>query len=204
MKPYYEHAGVTIYHGDCLEVLPTLGTFDLLLTDPPYGLGNKMQGGTWGAAQKYGQLRSWDVKPNAEMIGVLLNKCGIAIIWGGNYFALTPSRCWLSWSKSNAIDTMADFELAWTNLDRPSKEWRGPVATHTHGHPTQKPEALMRWCFKFAPDATSVLDPFMGSGTTLVAAKRLGRRAVGIEREEKYCEIAAERLSQESLPLEMP
>jgi DNA modification methylase len=98
---------------------------------------------------------------------------------------------------------MASMELAWTNLDKPAKEWRGPVSTHDTGHPTQKPEALMLWCLQQVPSAQTVFDPFMGSGTTLFAAKRLGKQCVGIEREERYAEIAARRLQQEALPLDM-
>ena len=91
---------------------------------------------------------------------------------------------------------MAGAELAWTNFDMPCKAIDLPVGKHDTGHPTQKPLALMRWCLSFVPDATTILDPFMGSGTTLVAAKLEGRRAIGIEISEKYCEIAAERLRQ--------
>ena len=196
MKPYYEQDGITIYHGDCADVLSQLPTFDLLLTDPPYGLGKRMSGGTWGREERYGDMWRWDVVPDAELLNKCIAAARDAIVWGGNYFSLPPSRCWLSWSKTNALKTMAKIELAWTTFDRPAMEWRGPVAVHEHGHPTQKPEALMLWCLGISGNPASVLDPFMGSGTTLVAAKRLGKTATGIEREEKYCEIAAKRLSQ--------
>ena len=210
MKPYYDDGkGIVIYHGDCLRVLDHLAPhygerpFDLLLTDPPYGLGDKMQGGTWGAAQKYRELRTWDDAPTGGEVLLLAKICRNAVVWGGNYFGLPAARCWLSWSKTNAVQTMASMELAWTTLDKPAKEWRGPVSTHDTGHPTQKPEALMNWCLQLAEPTRTVFDPFMGSGTTLVAAKRLGKSCVGIEREERYCEIAAKRLAQEALPLEM-
>ena len=94
---------------------------------------------------------------------------------------------------------MASAEIAWTNFDKPIKTFRGKVGEHTYGHPTQKPEELFRWCLSFAPDAKTIFDPFMGSGTTLVAARLEGRRAVGVELEERYCEIAAKRLSQQVL-----
>ena len=209
MKPYYEHAGITIYHGDCLSVMGQLAPhfgerpFDLLLTDPPYGLGKRMSGGTWGREERYGEMWKWDVAPSEGTVMTFVKTAKQAIVWGGNYFSMPAARCWLSWSKTNAVQTMASMELAWTTLDKPAKEWRGPVSTHDTGHPTQKPEALMYWCLSLAEPVTTVFDPYMGSGTTLVVAKRLGKSCVGIEREERYCEIAAKRLQQEALPLEV-
>lgn len=209
MKPYYEHAGVTIYHGDCRYVLekfaPHYGEkcFDLLLTDPPYGLGKRLAGGTWGA--KYAGGLSWDSSAPDMTAAVKVSRH--AIVWGGNYFALPPSRCWLVWRKPDAVRTMADVDLAWTSFDLPSRCITYSIAAtnaERNGHPTQKPEAVMLWALTQAPqDVRTVLDPFMGSGTTLVAAKRLGKSCVGIEREERYCEIAARRLQQEALPLEV-
>lgn len=199
MKPYYQDNAVTLYHGDCREIVPTLGKFDLLLTDPPYGLGNRMQGGTWGGSAKYDKMREWDVE--APSIDFLLSLKIPSIVWGGNYFQVPLSRCWLTWSKINVVPTMASMELAWTNFDKPAKEWRGPVGNHSLGHPTQKPLELMRWCIGFAPDAQIILDPFAGSGTTGRAAKDLGRKCTMIEREENYCEIAAKRMAQEVLAL---
>ena len=196
MKPYYQDSSVTIYHGDCREIVPSLGRFDLLLTDPPYGIGALMKGGTWGGSQKYDKMRELDTSaPSLDFLIAL----GIpSIIWGGNYFGLPPSRCWLSWSKINVVPTMASMELAWTNLDKPAKEFRAPVGVHDLGHPTQKPESLMQWCLGIAGESAGViLDPFAGSGTTGRAAKDLGRKAVLIEQEEAYCEIAARRMCQE-------
>jgi len=198
MKPYYEDGACTIYHGDCREVLPTLDKVDLVLTDPPYGIGSLMQGGTdtghWGALS---QVNPWDMEtPSLDLI---LEMPAILIIWGGNYFDLPPCRGVLAWRKLNAVPTQADFEMAWTTLDMPAKMFshNSGAAMDRHGHPTEKPTGLMRWCMGFAPDAQTVLDPFMGSGTTLRAAKDLGRKAIGIELEEKYCEIAVKRLQQE-------
>jgi DNA modification methylase len=119
----------------------------------------------------------------------------------------------LVWDKDNGTNDYADCEIAWTNLEKPIRKltfrWHGMLTEpgcpkEYRDHPTQKPEPVMRWALLQAPDSVrTVLDPFMGSGTTLVACKRLGRVAVGIEREERYCEIAAERLRQEALPLEV-
>ena len=194
MKPYYEDGQITIYYGDCREILPTLGPVDLVLTDPPYGIGALMHGGKdtghWGLLS---QGNPWDMEKPA--LDLILGMSAVLIIWGGNYFDLPPCRGTLAWRKSNALPTQADFEMAWTTLDMPAKMFTNRVNWH-HAHPTEKPVALMRWCIEFVPDATSILDPFMGSGTTLRAAKDLGRRAIGIEIEERYCEIAAKRLSQ--------
>lgn len=198
-KPYYDDpkAGIVIYHGDCREILPHLGRFDLLLTDPPYGLGSKWSGGTWASNPIYDAAFDWDAAPvEQSLLDSCIAKAERSIVWGGNYYALPPSRCWLSWLKSSRMATMADFELAWTNLDRPAKafdEARNPDGRREH--PTQKPLSLMRWCLGLATVAT-VVDPFMGSGTTLRAAKDAGIRAVGIDRVESYCAIAARRLAQ--------
>lgn len=199
--PYYDRDGITIYNADCRDVLPHLPKFDLLLTDPPYGHGVRWQGGTWGSAEMYKDAMKWDQStPSEDVINMAVQLGKNGIIWGGNYFQLPPSRCWLSWEKSARMDTLADFELAWTSFDRPAKamrEDRNPDGKRKH--PTQKPLSLMRWCLSFAPDAQTVLDPFIGSGTTLVAAKLEGRRAVGIEINRDYCDIAVERLRQNTL-----
>lgn len=212
MRPYYEQSGITIYHGDCREVADLWRglraySFDLTLTDPPYGHGDKWSGGTWAADPMYADAMRWDAEtvPDGDLIEVL-TFAPFAVVWGGNYYRMPPSRCWLAWIKSSQMQTMADFELAWTNFDRPSKmlrENRNPDGKRRH--PTQKPESVMRWAIHQTPEPVRKLfDPFMGSGTSLVAAKRLGIAAVGVELEEQYCEIAARRLQQEALPLEVP
>ena len=196
-KPYYQDEHVTLYCGDCREILPELGTFDLLLTDPPYGLGNRLQGGTWGGSEKYDVMRTWDQEtPSQETMDAVRCAGQSAIIWGGNYFALPPARCVLIWDKSNAVPTMASAELAWTSLDIPVRTFRGQVGKHNSGHATEKPVALFCFCLGFVPDAKTILDPFAGSCTTGVAAKLEGRHATLIEISERYCEIGAERLRQ--------
>ena len=215
LKPYFQEDGITIYHGDCREVLPDLNKFDLLLTDPPYGIGadrnlraNKQHGKALAPSRDYGTPTcSWDHEPaSTEMLSFMLSKSDWGIIWGGNYFDLPPMRGWLVWDKCNGTNGYADCELAWTDLEQAVRlkryQWMGMLQEHMERkeeryHPTQKPEELMRWAIRQAPqDCQLVCDPFMGSGTTLRAAKDLGRRAIGIEIEEKYCEIAAKRLAQ--------
>jgi len=218
MKPYYEQDGITIYHGDCREILPALGAFDLLLTDPPYGVSESRHNATHGdrsnlaAAVDYGDAE-WDDVPAHEALAVARNLCKNQIVFGGNYYHLPPSSCWLVWDKDNTGD-FADCELAWTNLKKAVRKltyrWNGMLQQpgrpkEQRQHPTQKPEPVMVWALGHAPqDVRTVLDPFMGSGTTLVACKRLGKAATGIELDERYCEIAANRLSQGALALEMP
>src|SRR6185312_9884945 len=187
--------GVTVYLGDCREILPALPPVDAVVTDPPYGIGEKMQGGTWGAAEKYADFRRWDVAPSAENLSLLRAKAQSVVLWGGNYFDAPAARCWLIWDKLNAVRTMADCELAWTNLDKPAKRFRSPVGVHEWGHPTEKPLPLMSWCIdQLPPPATLILDPFMGAGTTGVAAVKLGRKFIGIEIEPKYFDIARKRI----------
>lgn len=199
-KPYYQDSAVTLYHGDCRQVLPFLGHFDLLLTDPPYGIGSLMRGGKdtghWNALS---QGNDWDMEP--PDLAPCLAMAAQSIVWGGNYFPLPPARCVLAWRKLNAVQTQAAFELAWTSLDMPAKMFSSASggAMKRYGHPTEKPLALMQWCIQLADEAASILDPFAGSGTTGRAAKDLGKQATLIEREERYCEVAAKRMLQEVL-----
>ncbi len=220
MKPYYEHAGITIYHGDCREVLPTLPKVDLVLTDPPYGIGADVgqmaragfqHGKALAPSRDYG-ASDWDSAPApADCIEAMRLGSFDQIIFGGNFFALPPSRGWLVWDKCNGDNDYADCELAWTSFDKPIRRlqwrWHGMLREGNEGrwHPTQKPLGVMAWALSYAPQTPDiVLDPWMGSGTTLVAAKRAGLPAIGIEIEERYCEIAAKRLSQEVFEFDAP
>lgn len=212
-KPYYDKDGITIYCGDCRDILPLLPKVDLVLTDPPYGIGqdkgrsttvNRTGFAAGGFAHRAQYQGEWDnVKP--ESMARVIESGKSAIVWGGNYFAHDlPETChWLVWDKQNTMPTFSDCELAWTNLPLKSVKMlrlngNGLMAEETQrDHPTQKPLKLMTWCLQRVPNAQTILDPFMGSGTTLVAAKALGRKCIGIEREERYCAIAVQRLSQE-------
>lgn len=217
MKPYYQDDYCTIYNGDCREILPDLPSVDLVLTDPPYGLGERWQGGTWGANPIYAEARKWDLLIPEEDLWNIIKKGTNSIIWGGNYYpSMLPCRGMLAWVKNPPMETMADFEYAWTTFDRPAKLFTCPRNPDgKREHPTQKPLELMRWCINMAGNPykldtgayadretiDTILDPFMGSGTTLRAAKDFRRNAIGIEISEKYCEISARKLSQEVLAL---
>ena len=188
----------TLYCGDCRDVLPTLGKVDAVITDPPYGLAEKLQGGTWGK-QFEGVSKDWDAKP-WEPTSEFLEIAKTYVIWGGNYFNLPPSRCWLIHDKTIRGMTFADAEMAWTNLDKNTRVLsylvpRGFVGEERQ-HPTQKPIRLMHWCVEQAGNPETILDPFMGSGTTGVAAIQLGRKFIGIERDPAYFAIACKRIEQ--------
>ena len=205
-KPYYRDDACTIYLGDCRDILPLLPKVDLVLTDPPYGIGHdgKTKSTSNHGGHKGYEFLGWDkLPPTDETLRLALGAGADAVFWGANYFpqVFSASPGWFLWDKGQRID-QADGELAFSTRRGPLRIFtlnRVALAQDGAVHPTQKPEALMRWCLNFFPDAATILDPFMGSGTTLRAAKDLGRKAIGIELEEKYCEIAIKRLRQEVL-----
>lgn len=190
-----------IITGDCLEVMRDWpdGCVDLVLTDPPYGIGTGKQpvgrnGLVWGEQE-------WDKQPvSQQLLDYVRMKGRWQIIWGGNYYAMPPSRCWLMWDKKQPQEwySTAHFELAWTNLDKNSHAFRkSQVEAYSRmnkQHPSQKPIDLIEWCIQEAPVTDIILDPFCGSGTTCVAAKKLGRRYIGIDISSEYCDIARKRL----------
>jgi DNA modification methylase len=206
-KPYFENNGITIYHADCRQLMLLLPKFDLLLTDPPYGKKYaRGKNGIGGGARFNRHDVDWDTVPDRCVFESIIKIATSFIIWGVNHFisdVFQPTNCMLFWDKMNGANVYADGELAWTNLTITTrcfrKQWMGNNISEDIFHPTQKPLALMRWCLSLVPNASSVVDPFMGSGTTLLAAKLEGRVAVGIEKSERYCEIAAKRLSQQVL-----
>jgi DNA modification methylase len=200
--PFYEQDGITIYHGDCAQILPFLDPVDLLLTDPPYGIGIAKN----PVRQKHEKAEWDDSPPPRYIIEMAMSIADKAIIWGGNYFQLPPSRKFLVWDKQQPEDfSLAMAEQAWCSFDGNAKIFTRRVVGYTKQHPTQKPTDLIAWCIRQAGEVSTILDPFMGSGTTLVAAKNMGKRAIGIERELKYCKIAVERLAQQTLfQLEQP
>lgn len=217
MEPYYQADGITLFYGDATHVVPRLGTFGLLLTDPPYGINHDRDKGasSVGRRSNLGPAKAWDVKrwdkapPERWVLEMMVNRADHSIIWGGNFMQLPPSPGWLVWDKDNTGD-FADAELAWTNIDMPVRKltyrWNGMIQQdmknkETKWHPAQKPLALMRWCIGHAAGTTSILDPYCGSGSTLIAARDLGIQAVGIESDKDYCDVVVERLKERVLPL---
>ena len=187
----------TLYLGDCREILPTLSGVDAVVTDPPYGIGitrsNRL------AVSRGLGGKKWDDEP-ADMSWLV--PMGVpAIVWGGNYFDLPPTRAPLVWDKNNAGRDFADFEMAWSNLDMVARRivFRPMNMDGGKEHPTQKPVQVMKWCINFLPDAVTILDPFMGSGTTGVACVKLGRKFIGIEIDPTYFEIAVKRIGAAQL-----
>lgn len=192
----------TLYLGDCMDILPTLERVDAVITDPPYGIkrdGKPKSTSSHGGHKGY-EFLGWDKgRPSSAVFEAIRQVSGVQIIWGGNYFAdlLPATSKWLFWDKGQRID-QADGELAWTSLEGAMRVYllnRAAIAQDGAVHPTQKPVRLMEWCIDQCTNKPrTVLDPFMGSGTTGVAAVHMGRKFIGIEREPKYFEIACKRI----------
>ena len=197
----------TLYLGDCLEILPSLGKVDAVVTDPPYGIGETNE-----RAQSRGKLArpvdyghfEWDSAACSPLqVQAMRDASDWQIIFGGNYFELPPTSCWLIWDKQNGSNDFADCELAWTNLNKAVRRiywrWNGMIrkGSDIREHPTQKPVGVMEWCIGHLPDSDGVIcDPFMGSGTTGVACAKMGRKFIGIELEPKYFDIACKRIEE--------
>ena len=195
-----------LYLADCKDVIPKLGHFDALVTDPPYGLG---EGGKMGNpkrrsklanADKYAEF-SWDDERDDAAVAAAQQITDHHVIWGGNYYDLGPCRGYLVWNKLNSGD-FADCELAWTNLNQAVRKvdllWNGMIRAEKHierVHPTQKPVGVMQFCINQLPTvAHTIFDPFMGSGTTGVACVQADKAFVGIEREAAYFDMACQRI----------
>jgi DNA modification methylase len=199
--------------GDCREILPTLGKVDAVVTDPPYGIGaDKGKAGAMPfkggkpVERQYYPDNNWDnSRPEREIFDAIRCVADVQIIWGGNYFAdyLPAMGRWLWWDKCQTMPSYGDGELAWTNLSGTTPK-KFTLANNKlfaqrveRFHPTQKPDEVMKWCIEMLPNGVlSVCDPFMGSGTTGVAAVKLGKSFIGIEREPSYFDIACRRIEQ--------
>jgi len=198
--------GQRLILGDCLEIMPGLEKVDAVVTDPPYGISYaRGTGGKGKHVRRNDKAIAGDDSP-FDPAPWLQWPC---ILWGANHYAARlPQGRWLAWNKLGALEPWDDFcdvEFAWQNkraADRIfSLLWKGICQAEKHrggarAHPTQKPVALMEWCLAFLPDAETILDPFMGSGTTLVACQKLGRHGIGIEIDEDYFDIACKRVEE--------
>ena len=188
-----EIGNATLYRGDCREVLPTLPKFDLVLTDPPYGIGFAAQPTKWSRDNVARESEEWD--DDAPDVMPIIAKGRLAMVWGGNHFKLPLSRGWLSWVKPPGLPSYGTTELCWTNIAMPCRHLSCERCNgDKEQHPTQKPIRLIQWCLSFAPKAKTVCDPFMGSGTTGVACAEMGLQFTGLEREQKYFDIACRRI----------
>ena len=214
MTPYFQDDAVTIYHGDCREIVPGLGRFDLLLTDPPYGIGRDRGMGGKGKAglcprkpKRY--EGGWDNERPVDALLLALGAAATCIVWGGNYYTdVLPQRAkWLVWDKERPDDLdQATCELAWTNCVKGVRRfrhlWNGFQKASEQGqslHPTQKPVALFMWTLglRWLQGVRTVLDPYMGSGPCGVACARLGLGYIGIERDATHFETARKRIEAE-------
>lgn len=221
-KCYYSTDNGVLLHGDCAAIMPELEQMDLVLTDPPYGIKVGGARGKIGGARgikgrkkkfhpkEYGECL-WDKsRPTQKIFDMMLSISKHQIIFGGNYFIdyLQPTPCFLVWDKKNGNSFFADCELAWTSFSSATRiikyRWNGCMqeTPETRYHPTQKPVGLFLWILdKYSKSGDSILDPFLGSGTTAIACERLNYKWIGIEKEEKYCEVATQRIENEAKQL---
>lgn len=208
MEPTFEAEGIRLYLGDSSQVLDHIGRVDAILTDPPFGIGeaagkNKSRS-KLAVAQDFGD-DDWDDEPiSQDLIQKMLDMSKYQAIFGGNFYSLPPTSCWCVWDKENFTSDFADCELCWTNLKKAVRilrlrsagmirDWNEPRI-----HPCQKPIKVMRWVLDHLPDdVKTVCDPFMGVATTGLACIHKGLDFIGIEREEKYFDLAVARIQEE-------
>jgi DNA modification methylase len=211
MTPYFETESGKLYHGKCEDILPHLPVYDLLLTDPPYGIGikNKVGGKNLAESKDYGDHNRWDEKPpSPEVFALMFGRSKEQIIFGGNYFieCLTNSSCWIVWDKDNS-GNFADCELAWTSFKSAVRKikfrWNGMLqeyggkAKEKRYHPTQKPVNLFTQILEmYSEKGQTVLDCYAGSGTTALACMKMSRNWALIEEQEKYCEVIQQRIEK--------
>ena len=212
-KIYYQDSETVIYCGDAMEIAPLLPRGELLLTDPPYGIGEDSETQRSRAhladPTDYGDYH-WDKKISRELLYAAMNTAKNQAIFGGNYYAdwLPASSCWLVWDKDNSGD-FADCELVWTSFPTAVRKfkwrWNGFIQQdmkhkERRVHPTQKPTALIEWIIThYTQPGDLVIDTFGGSGTTNYCAKKLGRKSISIEINPDYCKIEADRLASVSV-----
>jgi len=206
IKDKIETERYTLYLGDCLEVLPTLGKVDAVVTDPPYGI-NYSHGGSSGVLAKTTRFVGVKVNGDNKQFDPSAWLRWPCAIWGANNFndKLPSGKRWLIWDKRDGLPSndLSDCEMAFTSIDGTDRlfscRWMGMLKDAERGqerlHPMQKPVVVMEWCIGMF-DADTILDPFMGSGSTGVACMKLNRRFIGIEIDPTYFAIAAKRIAK--------
>ena len=208
-EPYYQDEAVQIFHGDCRDILPSIGKVDLVLTDPPYGRRITKKDNQFGSATHKSYRATgekWDdVAPSQEVFTEIFRVSKRQIIFGGNYFGLPASEKWLVWDKTagmNFDNPFSKCELAWTNMSgiidiyRFAQQGFVKDTADKRFHPTQKPTELFVEIIKDMLPIDVVLDPFLGSGTTAIACERMGIDYIGIEISPEYCDIARKRVQE--------
>ena len=211
---YYHEPGppdIKIYLGDCLEIMPLLPKVDLVVTDPPFGMGNFVQtsGRIMGRGSNKGKKVEWnEAIPSKEIFNLIREKSAHRIIWGANFFnCFEEDGGAIVWIKEQHMPNFSKADIAscthYKKTETVTIPWTNFTVTHKAetDHPCERPTQLYKWCINYLPVKNDlILDPFLGSGTTLVACKELKRNGIGIEINEKYCEIAKKRLLNTQVP----
>lgn len=209
------HPFSLVYNIDCMEYMQSLPDkhFDLAIVDPPYGLDKKSTHGRGKLKDRClnrGNIQKWDIRPTEEYFNELFRVSKNQIIWGGNYFPLPPTRCFVCWDKQQVWENFSQCELAWTSYDKPAKlitiSNRGAHIDHVDWHPTAKPVELYAYLLKtFAKEGNKILDTHLGSGSSRIAAYKLGFDFVGCEIDKEYFNKSEKRFQQECLGvIELP
>ena len=199
MKPKSE-----VFNMDCLEYMRSLPDkhFDLCIADPPYGLDKKSSMGgpkLQNRAFSRGAIHDWDIRPTDEVFSEMMRVSKNQIIWGGNYFPLPPTRCFVCWDKVQPWPNFSQCEFAWTSFDYPAKLFRYDNRTGNKIHPTQKPVTLLKTLIQiFTDEGDTVIDPCAGSGSTLRACMEINRNAYGFEIDRNMCKLSKEKMLVES------
>ena len=196
----------TLYCADCREVLPLLPRFDLVLTDPPFGMGNFVQatGRLRGRGEGVGKAVEWnDSPPDAAVFALIREKSTHRVIWGANFFnCFEADGGAIVWIKRQRMPNFSKADIAacthFKKTETVEIPWTNFTVAHEAetGHPCERPVRLYEWCLDYMPKGVTVGDPFMGSGSCGVAAVRMGRKFTGIEREPRYFDVACQRIER--------
>lgn len=198
-----------VYNMDCMEYMKSIPDkfFDLAVVDPPYGLDKKSTQGSGKLKNRClnrGNIKKWEVRPSEKYFKELFRISKNQIIWGGNYFPLPPTRCFICWDKQLVWENFSQCEFAWTSFDKPAKHVtipnRGGQSDCNKFHPTQKPIKLYQWVFeKFAKPGDKILDTHLGSGSSRIAAYKMGFDFYGTEIDQQYFDAMEKRFRKECL-----
>ena len=195
--------GISLIHGDSLQALKSYGDnhFDIAIVDPPYGIGDKFKGGKTGK-MNFNEVveKDWDKVPPMEYWQELMRVSKNQIVWGGNYFPLPPTRCFIVWDKQISEDfTLAMAELAWTSFDKLAKIFKMPTPKDGKIHPTQKSIQLYKWLLhNYTSEGDLILDTHLGSGSIAIACHQMKRKLIGYEIDAEYYQKACKRFEEQT------